>query len=241
MESMRHDIEFRQSNRSADFIQGIEEEDSDDRFINRGRMLHTLFSAIETADDIDPAIERLIFEGVIRDQEKEDTVQVTIIPLPTDKDKLEALAIQLIDDDKPLMDTILESLAHPQAFYEHKAKTVGEDEIDYEAFWIDAKNDIDTLSSVGMLYLLSDANVVRSVDPKEGLDNFLWNIECLKRVQLHHLTIEKALLNNTLDILHCCDIINKQWEPTGFQLALIDDDSSDSTITVVPIGWKGFS
>ena len=70
MESMRHDIEFRKSNRSADFIQGIEEEDSDDRFINRGRMLHTLFSAIETADDIDPAIERLIFEGVIRDQEK---------------------------------------------------------------------------------------------------------------------------------------------------------------------------
>ena len=174
-------------------------------------------------------------------KEKEDTVQVTIIPLPTDKDKLEALAIQLIDDDKPLMDTILESLAHPQAFYEHKAKTVGEDEIDYEAFWIDAKNNIDTLSSVGMLYLLSDANVVRSVDPKEGLDNFLWNIECLKRVQLHHLTIEKALLNNTLDILHCCDIINKQWEPTGFQLALIDDDSSDSTITVVPIGWKGIS
>ena len=70
-ESMRHDIEFRQSNRSADFIQGIEEEDSDDRFINRGRMLHTLFSVIETAEDIDPAIERLIFEGVIRNDEKE--------------------------------------------------------------------------------------------------------------------------------------------------------------------------
>ena len=60
-----------QSNRSADFIQGIEEEDSDDRFINRGRMLHTLFSVIETAEDIDPAIERLIFEGVIRNDEKE--------------------------------------------------------------------------------------------------------------------------------------------------------------------------
>lgn len=78
MESMRHDIEFRQSNRSADFIQGIEEEDSDDRFINRGRMLHTLFSAIETANDIDPAIERLIFEGVIRDQEKENTVREVV-------------------------------------------------------------------------------------------------------------------------------------------------------------------
>ena len=70
MESMRHDIEFRQSNRSADFIQGIEEEESDDRFINRGRLLHTLFSVIETAEDIEPAIDRLIFEGVIRNEEK---------------------------------------------------------------------------------------------------------------------------------------------------------------------------
>ncbi len=34
-------------------------------------MLHTLFSVIETAEDIDPAIERLIFEGVIRNDEKE--------------------------------------------------------------------------------------------------------------------------------------------------------------------------
>ena len=75
MESMRHEIEFRQSNRSADFIQGIEEEESDDRFINRGRMLHTLFSAIETAEDIDPAIERLIFEGVIASSEKAEEIR----------------------------------------------------------------------------------------------------------------------------------------------------------------------
>lgn len=78
MESMRHDIEFRQSNRSADFIQGIEEEESDDRFINRGRMLHTLFSIIETAEDIEPAIDRLIFEGVIRNEEKEETAREVV-------------------------------------------------------------------------------------------------------------------------------------------------------------------
>lgn len=75
MESMRHDIKFRQSNRSADFIRGIEEEESEDRFINRGRMLHTLFSIIETAEDIDLAIEQLIFEGVIRDTDKEETAR----------------------------------------------------------------------------------------------------------------------------------------------------------------------
>lgn len=75
MESMRHEIEFRQSNRSADFIKGIEEEESEDRFINRGRLLHTLFSAIETEKDIDTAIERLIFEGVIGSREMEKEVR----------------------------------------------------------------------------------------------------------------------------------------------------------------------
>ena len=44
MESMRHEIEFRQSNRSADFIQGIEEEESDDRFIQPGAYAaHAIF------------------------------------------------------------------------------------------------------------------------------------------------------------------------------------------------------
>ena len=75
MESMRHEIEFRQSNRSADFIKGIEEEESDDRFINRGRLLHTLFSAIETEKDIDTAIERLIFEGVIGSRKVEEEIR----------------------------------------------------------------------------------------------------------------------------------------------------------------------
>lgn len=75
MESMRHEIEFRQSNRSADFIQGIDEEESADRFINRGRLLHTLFSAIETEEDIDTAIDRLVFEGVIGSREVEEEIR----------------------------------------------------------------------------------------------------------------------------------------------------------------------
>lgn len=75
MESMRHEIEFRQSNRSADFIKGIDEEESEDRFINRGRLLHTLFSAIETEKDIDTAIERLIFEGVIGSRKTEKEIR----------------------------------------------------------------------------------------------------------------------------------------------------------------------
>lgn len=75
MESMRHDIEFRQSNRSADFIQGVNEEESDNRFINRGRLLHTLFSAIETEEDIDNAIDQLVFEGIIGKPETEESIR----------------------------------------------------------------------------------------------------------------------------------------------------------------------
>ena len=75
MESMHPDIEFRQSNRSADFIKGLSEEESDDRFINHGQLLHTLFSAIETKDDIEPAIQRLIFEGIIGSKEAEERIR----------------------------------------------------------------------------------------------------------------------------------------------------------------------
>lgn len=75
MESMLHDIEFRQSNRSADFIAGIDEAESSQRFINRGRLLHTLFSAIETEADIDNAISQLVFEGIIGRTETEEEIR----------------------------------------------------------------------------------------------------------------------------------------------------------------------
>ena len=75
MESLKHEIEFRQSNRSADFIAGVDEEESEQRFINRGRLLHTLFSAIRTEADIEDAISRLVFEGVIGQQETEDEIR----------------------------------------------------------------------------------------------------------------------------------------------------------------------
>lgn len=75
MESMLHDIEFRQSNRSADFIAGVDEAESSQRFINRGRLLHTLFSAIETEADIDNAVTQLVFEGIIGRTETENEIR----------------------------------------------------------------------------------------------------------------------------------------------------------------------
>lgn len=75
MESVRHDIKFRQSNRSADFIRGVSGEDSRRRLIDRGSLLHTLFSAIRTTADIEPAIGRLVSEGIIGDRETEEEIR----------------------------------------------------------------------------------------------------------------------------------------------------------------------
>lgn len=73
--STRHDIAFRQSNPSADFIAGIDEAESSRRFMNRGRLLHTLFSAIRTEADVDEAISRLVFDGVIGSREMEEEIR----------------------------------------------------------------------------------------------------------------------------------------------------------------------
>ena len=75
MVNTRHDIEFRQSNPSADFIAGVDEEESARRFIHRGSMLHTLFSSIRTKADIEEAISRLVFNGIIGDRETEDEIR----------------------------------------------------------------------------------------------------------------------------------------------------------------------
>lgn len=75
MKSLKHEIEFRQSNRSADFIAGIDEEESAQRFINRGRLLHTLFSSIETEADIDDAVSRLVAEGIIGHKTSEEEIR----------------------------------------------------------------------------------------------------------------------------------------------------------------------
>ena len=65
MVSRHPDREFRESNRSSNFIAGIDEAESASRFMNRGSILHTLFASIRTKEDIEPAINSLMAEGVV--------------------------------------------------------------------------------------------------------------------------------------------------------------------------------
>lgn len=73
LETLEPHIEFRQSNRSAEFIRG--EEEAGEKYIKQGQLLHYLFSAIRTREDIPSAIERLRFEGVIESTGQEAQIR----------------------------------------------------------------------------------------------------------------------------------------------------------------------
>lgn len=75
MQSFAYDFEFKQSNRSADFIAGREDAESPYRFINQGMLLHQLFSSIDSPKDIEKAIRGLKFEGVIDSNETEKRIR----------------------------------------------------------------------------------------------------------------------------------------------------------------------
>lgn len=65
MESFLNKIEFRQSNRSADFIRGENEKEKQEQYIQQGRLLHRFFSAIRTLEDVDILLHRMQLEGVV--------------------------------------------------------------------------------------------------------------------------------------------------------------------------------
>ena len=61
-------VNFRQSNRSRDFIMG-DDIDQQHRYIQAGSVLHEIFSTRQTEKDIPEALQRLQFEGILYDEE----------------------------------------------------------------------------------------------------------------------------------------------------------------------------
>lgn len=51
------------------------EEETGDKYIRQGQLLHNLFSVIRTTDDVPPAIERLRFEGIIESAQQEEQIR----------------------------------------------------------------------------------------------------------------------------------------------------------------------
>lgn len=70
IESLQTAVEFKQSNRSADFMKGSEEEEKRKQYIRQGQLLHYVFASIEKESDLPEALERLLFEGVLENTEQ---------------------------------------------------------------------------------------------------------------------------------------------------------------------------
>ena len=68
IETFETKAEFRQSNKSREFIEG-DDEGQDLSYIKIGSVLHNIFSTIRTTDDIDRALRQLQSEGVLYDDE----------------------------------------------------------------------------------------------------------------------------------------------------------------------------
>ena len=69
IETFNSPVEFKQSNRSRDFVKGDADATDQQRqtYIKMGNVLHNVFSTIRTKDDIPQVLRRLEFDGVLYD------------------------------------------------------------------------------------------------------------------------------------------------------------------------------
>lgn len=71
METYENHTDFRQSNKSREFVCDEDDSNSEEKqrlaYIKTGRVLHHLFATINTADDIEPSLQKLEIEGLIED------------------------------------------------------------------------------------------------------------------------------------------------------------------------------
>lgn len=73
MHSFNNKIEFKQSNKSHEFI--VQEVSKREKYIEQGKLLHYVFSTIRTKDDVDKSITRLRMDGVIESNEQEKEIK----------------------------------------------------------------------------------------------------------------------------------------------------------------------
>ena len=69
MQSYNGKLSFRQSSEASDFISRTNEDNTDETqlsYINKGKLMHYVFSQIETADDIDSVTKRLAQQGILK-------------------------------------------------------------------------------------------------------------------------------------------------------------------------------
>lgn len=166
--------------------------------------------------------------------EPEQPQQVRCMPLPTDPVALTALARQVAGEDEALMQAVKESLADPDGFYKARSETDAGRDDDYYDLWETYRDEPETLRSVGLLYMLDELKAIAGFDYKTDWDNFAGRLKDLQRVQRHHLPVEVAQQDGMSNVTLWCHRLNEKWRPLGYEPMLIDADSDEYWVAVVP-------
>ena len=175
--------------------------------------------------------------GLFLPSAKPDTITLPFVPrvdLPTDKDSLRELAKMLAGEEADVMQTVEELLESPEAFYSAQITRDGWYNDAYVETWDLYHDQPDVLCSEGLLFVLVEAEVIAMFDWKEGLEEFVWQTTDLRRAQANNLPVPQEHFDEQADIPHWCNALNELWQPLGYNAILIDRESDEYVVAVVP-------
>lgn len=158
---------------------------------------------------------------------------VSQIDLPTDKDSLRELAKLVAGEEADVMQTVEQLLESPEAFYSAQTMRDGEYKGEYCEIWEFYHDKPDLLYSEGLRFVLEEAKVIAMFDWKEGLEEFVWQMTDLRRVQAHNLPVPQEHFDELADIPHWCNALNELWQPLGYNVMFIDTKGDEYLVPVV--------
>lgn len=158
---------------------------------------------------------------------------VSQIDLPTDKDSLRELAKLVAGEEADVMQTVEQLLESPEAFYSAQTMRDGEYKGEYCEIWEFYHDKPDLLYSEGLRFVLEEAKVIAMFDWKEGLEEFVWQMTDLRRVQAHNLPVPQEHFDEPADIPHWCNALNELWQPLGYNVMFIDTKGDEYLVAVV--------
>lgn len=175
----------------------------------------------------------LVFSRISSPAVSESVPLVSQIDLPTDKDSLRELAKLVAGEEADVMQTVEQLLESPEAFYSAQTMRDGEYKGEYCEIWEFYHDKPDLLYSEGLRFVLEEAKVIAMFDWKEGLEEFVWQMTDLRRVQAHNLPVPQEHFDELADIPHWCNALNELWQPLGYNVMFIDTKGDEYLVAVV--------
>ncbi|MGP1418032.1 DUF6630 family protein, partial [Prevotella fusca] len=162
------------------------------------------------------------------------------IMVPEREEELLAFAQKVAGEDKELMQMVKESLQDPIEFYRQQEKRTQNRyiaDIYYEMLEYYQEN-LEELNHFTLPYLLYEYKALGWLARKEDEEDIVSKIQSLQRVIRHHLPIPELDMSIYYDVPNVLLCINEEWKTSGYQIALIDEDSSDYWIAIIPLEYN---